>query len=256
MFLRLGKFVTRHWLAVIVGWVLLVALLQWAAPNWDDVTRDGDLAFLPPQMPSVRGERLLSDAFPRDRAKSEIAVYVGREEGALQGDELAVAYDLARQFKNLHGVAALSRAQQQAEEADRLQKEGRQEPSSLASRRAEKLFAQAEAALDEAIRLDDLLQGYWQKKDAAAKKKTLPPATVRRQGRLAAPFHNRSLVYSRQGKPQEAAADARTAPSWTRRSRTVGPCRFRNKRCVFPCRAYGPGRTRSSARSCKRPRPG
>ena len=112
MFVLLGKFVTRHWLAVIVGWVLVVVLLYAVAPNWDDVTRDGDLAFLPPQMPSVRGEQLLSDAFPRDRAKSEIAVYVGREEGALQGDELAVAYDLARQFKNLHGVAALTRAKQ------------------------------------------------------------------------------------------------------------------------------------------------
>ncbi len=108
MFNRLGKFVVRHWLAVIVCWALFVGLVYWLAPNWDDVTRDGDLAFLPPQMPSVRGEQLLSDAFPRDRVKSEIAVYVGRDEGALQGDELAVAYDLARQFKNLQGVAALS----------------------------------------------------------------------------------------------------------------------------------------------------
>jgi len=68
MFVLLGKLVTRHWLAVIVGWVLVVALLHWAAPNWDDVTRDGDLAYLPPQMPSVRGEQLLANAFPRDRA--------------------------------------------------------------------------------------------------------------------------------------------------------------------------------------------
>jgi len=211
MFLRLGKFVTRHWLAVILGWVLLVALLRWAAPAWDDVTRDGDLAFLPPQMPSVRGEQLLSDAFPRDRAKSEIAVYVGRDEGALQGDELAVAYDLARQFKNLHGVAALSRAQQRSEEAERLRKEGQEEAANEASARAEKALSHAEAALDEAIRLDGALHDYWQKKDEAAKKKTLPPDTVRRQARLAAPFYNRSLVYSRQGKPQEAAADARIA---------------------------------------------
>ena len=211
MFLPLGKFVTRHWLVVILGWVLLVALLRWAAPEWDAVTRDGDLAFLPPQMPSVRGEQLLSDAFPRDRAKSEIAVYVGRDKGSLQGDELAVAYDLARQFKNLHGVAALSRARQRSEEAERLRKEGREEAANEAAARAEKALSQAEAALDEAIRLDGALQDYWQKKDAAAKKKTLPPDTVRRQGRLAAPFHNRSLVYSRQGKPQEAAHDADTA---------------------------------------------
>ena len=28
MFVLFGKFVTRHWLAVIVGWVMLVALLH------------------------------------------------------------------------------------------------------------------------------------------------------------------------------------------------------------------------------------
>lgn len=211
MFRRLGNFVTRHWLAVIVGWILVVVLLGWLAPNWDDVTRDGDLAFLPPQMPSVRGEQLLSDAFPRDRAKSEIAVYVGRDKGALLGDELTVAYDLARQFKNLHGAAALHRAGQQSAEADRLRKGGREEAAAAASQRAEKLLAQAEAALDEAIRLDDLLQEYWQKKDAAAKKKALPPDTVRRQDRLAAAFHNRSLVYSQLGKQQEAKEDAKRA---------------------------------------------
>ena len=138
MFVLLGRFVTRHWLAVIVGWVIVVALLHAVAPEWDDVTRDGDLAFLPPQMPSVRGEQLLSDAFPRDRAKSEIAVFVGRESGALQGDELAVAYDLARQFKNLHGVAALTRAKQHAAERNngsrRAAARNRRSPPSVPSR--------------------------------------------------------------------------------------------------------------------------
>lgn len=234
MFLSLGKFVTRHWLAVIVGWVLIVVFLRWVAPNWDDVTRDGDLAFLPPQMPSVRGERLLSDAFPSDRAKSEIAVYVGREEGTLQGDELAVAYDLARQFKNLHGVAALSRAQQQSEEADRLKKEGRNEASSAASGHAEQLLLRAEAALDEAIRLDDLIQEYWTKKDAAAKRKALPPDTVRRQERLAAAYYNRSLVYTRLGKQSDADADASTAQELDATFRDRGPRPFPEQGASLP----------------------
>jgi len=234
MFLPLGRFVTRHWLAVIVGWVLIVVFLRWVAPNWDDVTRDGDLAFLPPQMPSVRGEQLLSDAFPSDRAKSEIAVYVGREEGALQGDELAVAYDLARQFKNLHGVAALSRAQQQSEEAERLRKEGRNEASSAASRRAEESLLRAEAALDEAIRLDELIQDYWTKKDAAAKRKALPPDTVRRQERLAAAYHNRSLVYARLGKQDDAAADAQIARELDATFQDRGPLPFPEQAAHLP----------------------
>ena len=184
MFVLLGKFVTRHWLAVIVGWVLVVALLRWVAPNWDDVTRDGDLAFLPPQMPSVRGEQLLADAFPRDRAKSEVAVYVGRDDGPLQGDELAVAYDLARQFKNLHGVAALTRSQQQSEEAERLLRDGQKDASAAAAQRAEKLLLQAEAALDEAIRLDDTLtelldeKGHVGEEESIAARHGAPPTAA------------------------------------------------------------------------------
>ncbi|MCU0979080.1 MAG: MMPL family transporter [Pirellulaceae bacterium] len=223
MSVLLGKFVTRHWLAVIVGWVLLVALLYAVAPNWDDVTRDGDLAFLPPQMPSVRGEQLLSKAFPRDRAKSEIAVFVGRESGKLQGDELAVAYDLARQFKNLHGVAALTRAKQYSAEAQQRQQEGRSQEAALASQRADAALSAAEAALDEAVQLDGSLADYWAKKDAAAKKKALPPDTVRRHQRLAAPYHNRSLVYLRQGKRDDAATDARVARELDREFERRGP---------------------------------
>jgi len=207
MFVSLGQFVTRHWLAVIAAWVLLVALLSAVAPNWDDVTRDGDLAFLPPQMPSVRGEQLLSAAFPCDRAKSEIAVFVGRDAGKLQGDELAVAYDLARRFKNLHGAAALIRTNQHTAEADRCRQKGRRDEAEAATQRADEALRQAEAALDEAVRLDDLLVGYWAKKDEAAKKKELPPDTVLRHQRLAAIYHNRGLVYQRQGKRDEAAAE-------------------------------------------------
>lgn len=211
MYAALAQFVTRHWLGVIIGWVLVVVLLRWIAPNWDDVTRDGDLAYLPPQMPSVRGEQLLANAFPHDRARSEIAVFVGRDDGPLTGDEVAVAYDLGRQFKNLHGVAAWVRADRHAAEAQRLQQAGRASDAAGAATRADEALSEAEAAFDEAIRLDELLAGYWKKKDAAAAKKTLPPDGVRRAPRLASAFHNRALVYRRQGKLDEAADDARVA---------------------------------------------
>jgi len=129
----------------------------------------------------------------------------------LQGDELAVAYDLARQFKNLQGLAALTRAGRYAAEAQQLQKTTGGDAVAVASERAGVALREAEAALDEAVRLDELLAGYWQKKDQAAKKKALPPDTVRRHERFAAAFHNRSLVYRQQGKADEADADARTA---------------------------------------------
>lgn len=233
MFDLLGKLVTRYWLAIIVGWILIVACLHWVAPNWDDVTRDGDLAYLPPQMPSVRGEQLLAKAFPRDRAKSEIAVYVGSDEGPLQGDDLAVAYDLARQFKNLQGVAALTRAQQHADEAERLQAAGDKD-AAMASERAAATLREAEAALDEAIRLDELLAAYWQRKDAAAKKRELPPDTVQRHDRFAAPLHNRSLVYRRQGKLGEAEAEARAARELDPLFRDAGQQPFPEQAQRFP----------------------
>ena len=81
MFIRLGTFVARHWLAVIVAWGLLVAALRWLTPAWDDVTQDGDMAYLPDQMPSVVGERLLAESFPKHRAKSQIALLICRENG-------------------------------------------------------------------------------------------------------------------------------------------------------------------------------
>ena len=62
MFERLGKFVARHWLPVIVAWLVVLLLLRpptflrdglssvgveySGAPRWQDVTFDGDFAYL------------------------------------------------------------------------------------------------------------------------------------------------------------------------------------------------------------------
>ena len=81
MFRRLGNFVSRHWLLVVLVWLAAVVALRWLAPSWDEITRDGDLAYLPSRMPSIVGQQLLSRAFPFDRAKSQIAVFLARELG-------------------------------------------------------------------------------------------------------------------------------------------------------------------------------
>ena len=70
MFDRLGKLVARHWVVVIVGWIVLAAGLHAVAPRWNDVTNDGDLAYLPANLPSVEGEQMLKRAFPNQKAKS------------------------------------------------------------------------------------------------------------------------------------------------------------------------------------------
>ena len=57
MFARLGDFVSRRWLLVIAIWAVAIVSVPLATPRWDDVTLDGDLAYLPEDMPSVQGEK-------------------------------------------------------------------------------------------------------------------------------------------------------------------------------------------------------
>ena len=111
MFSRLGSLVSKYWLVVIVAWIAALIVVRLVAPNWDDITHDGDLAYLPKNMPSVVGEQLLATAFPYDRAKSQIVVVAARDEKKLVAADLYVLYDLARRYKNLHGVAAFERSQ-------------------------------------------------------------------------------------------------------------------------------------------------
>ena len=117
MFIRLGNWISRHWLAVILIWIAAVVGLRLAAPRWDDVTRDGDLAYLPSDMPSAVGEQLLASAFPDHRAKSQIALYIAREQQPLISEDYSAALDVARRFRN-------SLAARLIHEGDRLQNEG------------------------------------------------------------------------------------------------------------------------------------
>ena len=95
MFSRLGKFVARHWLVVILGWVVLTAGLKHYAPAWDDVTFDGDLAHLPTEMASIQGAKLLDRAFPDDKAKSQVVLVVTREGERLRRNDRKFAGFLA-----------------------------------------------------------------------------------------------------------------------------------------------------------------
>lgn len=60
----LGRVVTRFSGLVVAAWVLLAIGLWSVAPKWDDVTDDGNLEYLPQTLTSVRGEQLLTQAFP------------------------------------------------------------------------------------------------------------------------------------------------------------------------------------------------
>jgi len=98
MFDRLGTAVSRHWLPVLVGWAMLVAGVFHFAPRWEDVTHDGDFAYLPEAMTSVQGERLLDAAFPDMLSKSQVVIVVARREGPLQPGDVEIADRLAERL--------------------------------------------------------------------------------------------------------------------------------------------------------------
>lgn len=98
MFDRLGTIVARRWTLVLLGWVALVIAVRLAAPRWDDVTRDGDFAYLPERMESVQGQRLLEAAFPDLLTKSQAIFVVARNDGPLEAADYAIADRLVEKF--------------------------------------------------------------------------------------------------------------------------------------------------------------
>lgn len=99
MFDWLGALIARRWALVVVFWLLLAVGLHGVAPRWNDVTHDGDLAYLPASLPSVEGERLLNQAFPAQLSKSEMAVVVERPDGPLSPADLLWSDSLAELFR-------------------------------------------------------------------------------------------------------------------------------------------------------------
>jgi RND superfamily putative drug exporter len=76
----------------------VVGVVHVLAPRWDEVTYDGDFAYLPDSMTSVRGERLLAAAFPDYYSKSQLALVVARDKGRLTEKDLLWADQLLEAF--------------------------------------------------------------------------------------------------------------------------------------------------------------
>jgi len=78
----LGRFVSRKWLPLLVGWIVALAVLWKVAPPLNTVLQDGDFQFLPRELPSVQAEKLFKSAFESDLLKSSIVVVAHRENSA------------------------------------------------------------------------------------------------------------------------------------------------------------------------------
>ena len=68
----------------------LAAALRLAAPSWDQVTKDDNVRFFPPDFPSVVGQSLLERGFPRDAASSQVVLVCERADGPLTPQDFAL----------------------------------------------------------------------------------------------------------------------------------------------------------------------
>jgi len=100
-FLRLGRAICNCRWGVIVFWLALVVLLKVLAPSWSDVAMDGDLQHLPDEATVVRAAKLNEQAFPDDRASSQIVLVFARPDKKLSIEDRQFAYGLGRNFEQM-----------------------------------------------------------------------------------------------------------------------------------------------------------
>lgn len=101
--LAVSRFVTQRPFVVIGLWVAVAVLLKIVSPDWRDVAADGDLAFLPRNVPSAVGQASLEEAFPGSNTRSRMIIVFANPESDLETGDLAFALDVTRR---LHWMAA------------------------------------------------------------------------------------------------------------------------------------------------------
>ncbi len=95
---------------MIPAWIVIAITLRVAAPPWKDIAYDGDFEYLPATMSSVAGGRLLDEAFPGERSRSQIVLVLGRDDGPLQKHDEIVGLDLLRRLYHRLGEVSWQRA--------------------------------------------------------------------------------------------------------------------------------------------------
>ncbi|MCD0459355.1 MMPL family transporter [Roseiconus lacunae] len=109
---RLASTTTSRPWVTMMAWFLITALFVVFAPRWKDIAYDGDFEYLPDRMNTVAAAKVLDEAFPGERARSEIVLVIGREKNAeastmpLSDLDLMVGDDLLRRLH--HRLAEVS----------------------------------------------------------------------------------------------------------------------------------------------------
>lgn len=109
--------ISIHWMLVLACWLALASCMaMWPGrPTIDEVAEDGELRFLPQNVPSRQAEQLFHSAFSRDILNSSIVVVIrrpGRPEGLVTASEnpLQNDFDFIEQVLRPRLEAALQAA--------------------------------------------------------------------------------------------------------------------------------------------------
>ncbi|MDX1925324.1 MAG: MMPL family transporter [Pirellulaceae bacterium] len=185
-----SRIVTRYWPFVIASWLVLAVTLRLVAPDWDSIAADGDLQFLPDDVPSAVGQRTMDSAFPGTQSRSQMMLVFANPSAKQAPGDLFFALDVARRLHwysatNLLKNAELPAAPWNVEEL---------------SRRDSVLIETIQDNLNQAIEIDEELSRFAGSQN--------PPLEF---ARLPNTFALRGQLLENLGKLQEAADDTGVA---------------------------------------------
>ena len=143
---RLTRTVTTRWRWVLFAWMALSLACFFAAPRWKDIAYDGDFEYLPARMNTVAATRVLNEAFPTDRSRSQIVMLLGREDDPISVEDNIVGEDLLRRLHHRLAEVCWQRAVTLGYEGG---------PVEEAPTEAQRWLARAIEGLNESIRADE-----------------------------------------------------------------------------------------------------
>ena len=101
MFKSLGRYAARHPWSTCLAWLVAGLLFTLLTPHGDKKVQDDDIRFLPARCDSVRGYRLLEQAFPQDVFASNLLFAVERPDRPLTDADLALVDDIVADLNAL-----------------------------------------------------------------------------------------------------------------------------------------------------------
>lgn len=209
----LGRFVLRNRIWIVLFWFFLAIWGRTYAPSWEEIAYDGDFDYLPDEMPSVSGMRLLDAAFPGERSRSQLLIVLSRDsqsaeryvgspaEGNVTSISKAdehVGLDLVRRLNHRLAELSIVRADRVGWESNDPEKQALGRP----------YVERALLALDDAIAADEAYYKYFAEQIATS---MVEDTKDGQWPRLAIAYWDRADLQERLGNREEAASDREAA---------------------------------------------